>query len=142
MADQQWSQKSRINMYTAVSATTPLETSVLDMLNFESVLFVAQSSVTSTAQSLRMLNGTASTTGAGNFSEVIGDTSHTTTGGSYLDVFRPTKRFVQGQFTASGAAGPRSLVAIRYGARSQPTTQDAVVTGTLLYSPASGTATG
>jgi len=141
MADQQWSQKSRINAYVAVSATTPLETTVLDMLGFESVLFIAQSTVTSTAQSLRMLNGTASTTGAGNFSEVVGDTSHTATGGLYLDVLRPAKRFVQGQFTASGAAGTRGLVAIRYGAKSQPTTQDIAV-GTLLYSPASGTATG
>lgn len=138
------SRQVRINVYPASGTTGVQETTVLDMADFENVLFIAAATVTSTAQQLTMNMGTASTTGAGNFSEAIGDSSHVSTGGLYLDVHRPTKRFVQGRFTSSGASSPaRAVMAIRYGARSVPTTQDASgATGTQLYSPGSGTATG
>lgn len=143
MGDQQWGQKSRINGYAASGATTPLETTVLDMLGFESVMFIGISSATSTAQHVAMVAGTASATGAGNFSETTGEVVHSVSGAVVGDWFRPAKRFVQGRFTASGATGAaRAIVAIRYGARSEPTTQDAPTVVNSFYSPGSGTATG
>lgn len=144
MADKEWGRHARINAYPASGTTSPQETSVLDMLGFESVMLIALTTVTSTAQQLSFQTGTASTTGAGNFSEVVGDTSHTATGGLGLDMYRPTKRFVQGRMTASGASAPaRGIVAIRYGARSMAVTQDTSgLVMTQLYSPGSGTATG
>lgn len=142
----QWKELSRnavIDMYTASGATTPLETTVLDMNGFESVIFLGLSSVTNTGNQLAVLNGTASTTGAGNFSEVFSPVgASAVTSGIYADVYRPTKRFIQGNWEASGASAPaRALVAIRYGARSVPTTQPAGTTGVRMYSPGSGTAT-
>lgn len=134
----------RINAYSASGTTSPQESSVLDMQGFEGILAIGISTVSSTAQQLTFQTGTASTTGAGNFSEVVGDSSHVSTGGQFLEMYRPIKRFAQARMTASGASAPsRGLVVIRYGARSVPTTQDASgATGEFLYSPGSGTATG
>ena len=143
MADKEWSVRSRINGYAASGTTSPLETSVLDMNGFDSVMFVGLASVTNTGQYLSFQMGTASTTGAANFSEATGNVEQTVTGAIVMDVFEPTKRFVQGRFTASGASAPaRGLLAIRYGARSLPTTQDAGSLVGRFYSPGSGTATG
>ena len=144
MPDKEWGLRARINAYAASGTTAPQESSVMDMLGFESIMAIGIATVTSTAQQLTFNEGTASTTGAGNFSEVVGDTSHTTTGGLVLDQYRPTKRFVQARMTASGASAPaRGLVVIRYGARSLPSTQDASgAVVTQLYSAGSGTATG
>ena len=144
MADKELSRHALINAYGASGTTAALETSVLDMNGFESVLFIAHSSVTSTANVLAVLNGTASTTGAGNFSQVFSPVgaSQVTTGAVFADVYRPGKRFIQGSFNTSDATGTnKGLVAIRYGGRSLPTTQEAVTTGVRMYSPASGTAT-
>lgn len=133
------SESVNINAYAASGATTPLNTSVLDMDGYEGVLFIAAATVTSTAQHLKMQMGTAS----GSLSDATGRVEHSVVG-LYLDVFRPTKRFVQGSFTASGASSPgRAITAIRYGARNQPATMStALVAGLALSSPGSGTATG
>ena len=143
MADKEWSRRSRINMYGASGTTVALGTTVLDMDGFESVLFIAHSSVTSTGNDIRVLNGTASTTGAGNFSEVFlpAGSSGITTGAQFVDVYRPAKRYVQALFETTASGTQKGLVAIRYGARALPTTQDVVTRGTQAYSPASGTST-
>lgn len=144
MPDLQWSRRSRINGYVESSGTsTPLETSVLDMNGFESVMFIGVSSITSTGKSVAVAAGTASTTGAGNFSDLQGAATAFTSGAAFTDVYRPTKRYVQGRFqTTAATAAARALVAIRYGADSLPTTQDAATTGIQLYAPTSGTSTG
>lgn len=143
MPDKEWSLRSRINAYAASGTTGVLESTVLDMAGFESALIVGIATVTSTAQQLFAEGGTASTTGAGNFSQYVGDASHVSTGGEFVDLYRPTKRYLQARFSASGASAPaRGLVVLRYGARSMGTTQDASgATGVRLYSPGSGTAT-
>lgn len=134
----------RANAYAASGTTGVLESTVFDLNGFESILAVGIATVTSTAQQLTFQMGTASTTGVGDFSEVVGDTSHTSTGGAGLEVYRPVKRFAQARFTASGASAPaRGLMVMRFGARTQPTTQDVSgIVFTYLYSPVSGTATG
>lgn len=143
MADKEWSRRSAINMYGASGTTVPLQTTVLDMLGYESVLFIGHSSVTSTGNDIRVLNGTASTTGAGNFSEVFlpAGSSGISTGAQYVDVHRPRKRFIQAWMETTATGTQKGLVAIRYGARAQPTTHDAVTRGVQAYSPASGTST-
>ena len=141
MADNQWSRRALFNAYIATGATTPLETTVLDMNGFENLLLVGIATVTSTGNRIQVLGGTATATGAGNFSQFVGETSALTTALA-LDVYRPVKRFAQGQLSATAASSPiRALVAIRYGGRAQPTTQDAGITLNRLYSPVSGTAT-
>ena len=141
MPDKGWSRRSEIYGQAASGTTSVLKTPVIDMLGAEGILFMAGATVTSTAQSLRFRMSTASASGG--MSEATGDTSHTATGVLYLDVHRPSKRFVQGLFTASGASSPaRFVTAIKYGLRSEPSTQPAGTTGKRLYSPGSGTATG
>ena len=122
-------------------ATTILKTPVIDMVDAESVLFLGAATVTSTAQWLKFRMSTASASGG--MSDATGQVDHTATGLLYLDVHRPIKRFVQGIFTASGASSPARFVgAVKYGMRSQPSTQPAGTTGLRVYSPGSGTATG
>jgi hypothetical protein len=142
MPDKEWSRHSLINAYTQLGTTSPVETSVLDMNGFESVLFVVAATVTSTGNQLVVKGGTATATGAG-FSEVFSPVgaSHVVDT-LYADVYRPTKRFIQGSFESSAASSPTvSITAIRYGGRSLPTTQEAETTGVRMYSPGSGTAT-
>ena len=135
------SRRTLITSVVASGTTSPLETPSLDMLGFESVLFIGISSVTSTAQHLKMKMSTASATAG--MSDATGRVEQSVTGCLYYDAYRPTKRFVQGALTASGASAPaRGIVAIQYGARSSPTTQPAGTTGIRVYSPGSGTATG
>jgi hypothetical protein len=130
-----------INAYNASGATTPMQTTVLDMDGYEGVLFIAASTATSTAQHLCFEMGTGSATAV--LSEATGRVEHSVFG-LYLDVYRPQKRYVMGKFTSSGATGPsRALVALRYGARNKPTTMSsALMAGLALSSPGSGTATG
>lgn len=137
------SENTLINGVASSGTTSPLNTSVLDMDGFEGVLFMAFATATSTAQHLKVMMGTASATNT--HSDATGRVEHSVFG-LYLDVFRPIKRYVQGSFTASGASSPaRSVVAIRYGTRSGPTSNASgdISTGSLaLASPGSGTATG
>ncbi len=144
MPDKEWSRRSEIYGRAASGATTIIKTPVIDMggsAPAESVLFVAGATVTSTAQWLAFRMSTASASGG--MSEATGHVDHTTTGALYLDVNRPTKRFVQGFMTASGASSPaRFIVGIKYGLRSEPSSHPSITAGTRLYSPGSGTATG
>ncbi len=117
------------------------KTPVIDMAGFESVCFIAVATATNTSNRLAMRSGTASASGG--LSDTTGDVEHTVTGAMYLDHFRPTKRYVQGRFSASGATSPHvGLIAIAYGARAVPTTQPVETTGVRIYSAGSGTASG
>ncbi len=140
-----WQELSRNVYITGQSASggagNVAKTPVLDMNGFESVCFIAVATATNTSNRLAMRSGTASA--SGNLSDATGDVEHTVTGALYLDHFRPTKRYVQGRFSASGATSPHvGLVALMYGARSAPTTQPAETTGVRIYSAGSGTASG
>lgn len=142
MADVEWSRKAFITGQAASGgAGNVAKTRVIDMAGFESVMFLAVASATNASNRLAFRSGTASASGG--LSDATGDVEHVTTGAMYLDVFRPTKRYVQGRYSASGATSPHvGIIGIAYGARSVPTTQPAETTGTRLYSPGSGTASG
>ena len=142
MAEKELSRRTQVfGQAGTVSATGVLKTPVIDMLDFESVMFVAVGSATNSSNRLAMRMSTASASGG--MSQATGQVSHLTTGALVLDVYRPIKRYVQGLYTASGATSPAAgIVGMAYGARSMPTTHPTHTSVTRLYSPGSGTASG
>ena len=133
------SRMSAIYATGATGATTVLNGTIVDMDGFNSVLFIAFATATSTAQHLHMEMGTDTAT----MEDATGTAVVHALDTLYLDVYRPAKRYVRGVFTASGASSVyRSLVTIQYNAIVQPTTTPASTTGKRVYSPGSGTATG
>jgi hypothetical protein len=141
MADKEWSRRSVITGVASSGITGNVKTPVFDTFGFESIMFLAVASATNASNRLAFRMSTASASGG--MSDATGEVSHTTTGVLVLDVRRPTKRYVQGRYSASGATSPAAgLIGIMYGARSQPTTQPAETKVTRLYSPGSGTASG
>ena len=133
------SQNNKILAYTASGATTPLESSVIDMLQWESAIAIGAATSPSTAQGMKLLMSTASASGG--MSEATGNASAIYQS-MYLEVVRPIKRYIQFQWTASGTSSPaRGLTVLLNGGWSLPVTQDATTTGKVLYSPGSGTAT-
>ena len=136
------SQVSKIDVITASGTTNQIKTPVLDMDEdggFTNVMFFAAASVTATGQYLGFRMGTASASAG--LETATGDVTHTLAN-LYLDVHKPRFRYVQGLFTAASASSPhRAIGAIRYGARSVPTTQPAAMTGAQLYSPSTGGST-
>ena len=141
MADKEWSRRGLIQGVAASGGAANVKTPVFDMLNFESIMFLAVASATNSSNRLAFRMSTASATGG--MTDATGQVAHTVTGTLVLDVYRPTKRFVQGRYSASGATSPAvGVIGIQYGARSQPTTQPAATLVTRLYSPGSGTASG
>jgi hypothetical protein len=113
----------------------------LDMTGYEGCLFIGYTQATDTSNQLIALVGTA--TGA--MTELTGPTGGEASGivsNLYLDVFRPPKRYIEGQMRSSGTTGNSFVMAIRYGARTMPTTQDTASWNGRTLSPAvTGTAT-
>ena len=141
MADKELSRRGLIQGAASSGITGLVKTPVFDMSGFESIMFMAVASATNSSNRLAMRMSTASASGG--MTDATGQVSHTVTGVLVLDVYRPTKRFVQGRYTASGATSPAvGIVGVAYGARSEPTTQPAATLVTRLYSPGSGTASG
>ena len=141
MSDKEISRQAYITGVAASGAAGNVKTPVIDMAGFESIAFMAVASATNSSNRLAFRMSTASASGG--MSDATGQVSHTTTGVLVLDVYRPTKRYVQGRYSASGATSPAvGLIGIAYGARSLPTTQPAETAVTRLYSPGSGTASG
>lgn len=141
MAEKELSRRTLIQGVAASGITGNVKTPVFDMNGFESIMFAAVASATNASNHLAMRMSTASASGG--MSDATGHVAHTTTGCLVLDVYRPTKRFVQGRYSASGATGAAvCLIGIQYGARSMPTTQPTPTVVTRLYSPGSGTASG
>jgi hypothetical protein len=141
MADKEWSRRGLIQGVASTGVTGNVKTPVFDMLGFESIMFLGVASATNSSNILAMRMSTASASGG--MSDATGVRAITTSGVSVLDVHKPTKRFVQGRLSSSGATGGQvAIVGIQYGARSVPTTQPSPTGVTRLYSPGSGTATG
>ena len=141
MSDKEWSRRSMIYGQAASGAAGNVKTPVIDMALFESVVFMAIASATNSSNHLGFRMSTASASGG--MSDATGETSGISTGVHVLDVYRPTKRYVQGRYSASGATSPAvGLIGVAYGARVMPTTQPTGTNVKRLYSPGSGTATG
>lgn len=123
---------------TVTNSTATLQTTVYDMTGFESITLLAgrQTTDADTSSKLFFQTGTASDS----LGDVTGQQSIALTN-IYLEMVRPGKRFVQGNFktTASGV-DTQQLIALLSGAKNLPTTQPASTTGKILYSPTSGNA--
>lgn len=141
MSDKEISRQAYITGVASSGITGNVKTPVFDMAGFESIAFMAVASATNSSNRLAFRMSTASASGG--MTDATGQVSHTATGVLVLDVYRPTKRYIQGRYSASGATSPAvGLIGIAYGARSLPTTQPAETVVTRLYSPGSGTASG
>ena len=141
MAHKELSRRAYITGVASSGITGLVKTPVFDLAGFESIMFMAVASATNSSNRLAFRMSTASASGG--MSDATGQVSHTATGVLVLDVQRPTKRYVQGRYSASGATSPAvGLIGVAYGARSQPTTQPTETVVTRLYSPGSGTASG
>lgn len=132
----------------AAAATTDVESSAVDMQGFEGVMFLAmlgtitsgavtsikaqQSSDNGVADAWSDLEGTAVTVADDDDNQVFG-----------LDIFKPLKRYVRCVVDrGTQNAVVDGVVAMQYGARVAPTTQDATTVGAveLHVSPDEGTA--
>lgn len=130
-----------INGVASSGITGNVKTPVFDMNEYEAIAFMAVASATNSSNRLGFRMSTASASGG--MSDATGQVAHTTTGVLVLDVYRPTKRYVQGRYSASGATSPAvAIFGIQYDARSVPVTQSTAVGVTRLFSPGSGTASG
>ena len=122
------------------NSTATLQSTVFDMTGFESIVLLSgrQTTDADTSSKLFFQTGTASDS----LSDVTGQQRIALTN-IFLEMVRPQKRFVQGNFktTASGI-DTQFLEVLLVGAKNLPATQPASTTGTILYSPGSGTATG
>lgn len=136
-----FSERGTIAGVAASGAAGNVKTPVFDMLNYEGISFLAVASATNSSNRLAFRMSTASASGG--MSDATGQVAHTVSGALVLDVHRPTKRYVQGRYSASGATGAAvAVIGVQWGARSLPATQPAATLVTSLYSPGSGTASG
>ena len=135
---------SQINLASLVAGTsgaTGASTPILDMDGYEGVLFLAYEETTNTSNQLIARGGSA-TNSLTEYTGPSGGEASGTQVNLYLDVFRPKHRYIEGYLNSSlGATGNALILALRYGARTTPTTNATVWNGKELFSPNTGTAT-
>lgn len=106
---------------SATSSTTAAPTSVIDMQNFESVLFVAGGLITSGAGHLFKLQKVTSTTGAN--PEDLSGASVTVLNGrqsALVNVHKPRDRYIRGMYIkASVASAYEPVFALQYNGRKR-----------------------
>ena len=129
---------------TAVG-TTSITGSTLDMSGFEGVVFVFTAGAITdgapaiTAQGGLLANGSDAANLAGTSTAL---TSAQGGSAAVLDLYRPAQRYITPVLVRGGSTGAvvGALIAIQYGARTKPTTQDTTVGNSkLVVSPAYGT---
>jgi hypothetical protein len=131
---------------TAVGTTT-VNSSVIDMSDYDGVVFIGQfGTITDGTPALKAQGGAASD---GSDAADLAGTACTPAltddnKAVVLDIYRPTQRYIRAAIVRGGATGAviDSVVAIRYAARTKPTTNDAttVAITEAWVSPAPGTA--
>jgi len=140
MADR-LSERSIIAGAASSGVTGNVKTPVYDMSQGNSILFIAVASASNSSNRLAMRMGTASASAG--LSDATGQIAHTVSGVLVYDAYKPTKRFVQGRYSASGATGAAvAIVGIQYGLRQTPSTHPAATLVGRFYSAGSGTASG
>lgn len=120
----------------AAAAQTELVTDVLDMSGYEGVMFIALlGDVTTTSVLTLTVKGNSANSVSTPTPVTQKATDAFTAGASdadskvlLVDVYKPALRYVFGSLTRTTAdAIVGGIIAIQYGARSKPTTQDATV---------------
>lgn len=123
------------------TGATAASGAIIDTDGYEGVLFLAKIESTAATDQLVALGGTATNA----MSEYTGPNQGEASGvlaNLYLDVFRPKKRYVQGQVFASAGGKNLEVLTILYGPREMPITQTTTVwNGRELATPNTGTAT-
>ncbi len=133
----------QVNLVTFTAGTTGATgttTPILDMDGYEGVLFLGYQEATNTSNQLVARGGSA-TASLTEYTGPSGGEASGTQGSLYLDVYRPKHRYVEGYLHTSGAVGNTVITALRYGARTMPTTQASGWNGRALATPNTGTAT-
>ena len=120
---------------------TEVDTSILDMAGYDSVMFIAllgtvsagsvltltaeQNTANSTSGMAAIVDATTGTNAAATVTDVGGATSN---GALVVDVYRPQDEFVRAALTRTTAnAAVNGIVALQYNAKKRPTVQDATV---------------
>lgn len=125
----------------AAAAQTELVTDVLDMQGYEGVMFIALTGDVTTASvlTLTVKGNTANSVSSPTPVTQKATAAFTADGTSadskalMVDVFRPTMRYMFGSLTRTTAnAIVGGIIAIQYGARNKPTSQDASVIASAL----------
>lgn len=138
MAYQEISRNAEIYGNGTTGTSANLNGDVLDLLNAESVLGIGITAATNASSWLKWQEGTAS----GTVTDTTGYVAGTKTT-LYLEVARPKLRYGRFVFKAASTTGAyRTLTTIKHSLKVLPATQPASTTGTRLYSPNTGTATG
>ena len=120
----------------ATAGTSTLTTDVLDMTGYEGVMFVVLTGDVTDTSVLTLTvkaNSANSTSSPTPITQKASDafTANATTADSkviFVDVYKPGLRYVFAELTrATANAVIGGIIAIQYGSRSKPTTQDATV---------------
>lgn len=136
---------TRVVNATAVG-TANVVGSTIDMADYEGVVFIAQfGTITDGTPTLKAGGGAASDgsdaadLAATGIKPAITDDNKC----ALLDLYRPTQRYITPTVVRAGATGAvlDSVIAIQYGPKKMPTTNDATVAKSgIVISPAVGTA--
>lgn len=133
-----------MNRGVGTASATPTKGTILDMLGYDSVMFVAamEDVVNLSVVSLRAAGGDTNDTAEMNLlTGTVGGTATATTFDDkllVLDLVKPNERYIEAQlFHVTQNAPFDSVVAIQYNARNMPVTQGStVVASGTLFSPA------
>jgi hypothetical protein len=138
--------ETRVVTATVVGTTT-INGAIVDMQDFEGVEFILQSgTITDGNLVLKAQDGNAAN--LSDAADLAGTATQLNNGqnavAAVLDIFRPIKRFIRPVLVRGGATGAviDSVIAIQYGARKFPVSNDAttVPVAKTVISPADGVA--
>lgn len=132
-----------ISILQAVSGTSAINGTGVDMAGYDGVAFVAQCGLSGSAGGFVLKAQQDTDVAFGTAADLLGTAQTVTTGSAakasgVLDVYKPKERYVRPVVTpdANANGAPLAVLAIRYGGRALPETN----TGELHVSPAEGTA--
>lgn len=129
----------------AGAAQTALESDIVDMAEYEGVVFVALTGDVTDGSVLGLNVEHGDESGGGDMADTTATATFTAGATSAdskilaVDVYRPTKRYVRAVLTRTTAnAVIGGIIAIKYGPRKAPVTQDAtVIDSEIVVSPVS-----
>lgn len=135
---------TRVSAGGAGSASaTPTKATIIDMLGFESVMFIAEFGNVLTTSAVALKAGGADTNDTAEIGLYSGSAGGTAGASDYddkliiLDVVRPPHRYVEAQvFHVTADAPFDSVLAIQYNGNLVPTTQGSTVVASTTIAPA------
>jgi hypothetical protein len=126
---------------TTASATGDVDSDVLDMANYDGVVFFTSFGTANSSNSMKAKSHTTNTTAG---SDLTGTSVNSGSSDEdvWVELYRPRQRYVHVKVVREAATKLGDIWALQYGARVHP--QDNAVTGTIVgeihASPTTGTA--